>query len=330
MKKFMLHILIILGLLFGLSACNFPIQSNSTDNSAAETAVVQTVAAHLTQSAFSTALAQLTPVAQNTPTLTVVTTMPTAIATVVLPTILPTMPAVIPTATAYVQPTLTPGPTQTPTPLRPGGTFDAPFLTTPPAIDGVWDEWKNNAYPAKYVVYGGGNRTDENDLEGSFRVGWDNQNLYIAVKMLDDKYVQNASGVDLYQGDSIEILLDTNLMGDLNSTQLSADDFQLGISFGRPDVNGTREAYLWYPGSLAGSKSGVVIVSVRGNGVTRMEAAIPWSVLGVSPSRGMTLGFALSFSDNDKESENVQQSMVSSAKNRSLLDPTTWGLLNLK
>ena len=74
----------------------------------------------------------------------------------------------------------------------------------------------------------------------------------------------------------------------------------------------------------------MVIASVRGDGVTRMEASIPWSVLGVSPSKGMTLGFAISFSDNDKESENVQQSMVSSAKNRTLIDPTTWGLLNLK
>lgn len=326
MKKLSLPLFVMLGLLFVLAACNFPVGNNQTDNSAAETAVVQTVSAQLTQSAFSTALAQLTPVTQNTPTLTVVTAIPTP----TLPVVAPTQPGIAPSPTAYTPPIATTGPTPTPAPLRPGGTFDAPFLTTPPTIDGVWDEWKNNAYPAKYVVFGGNNRTGEEDLEGSFRLGWDNQNLYLAVKVLDEKYVQNAAGADMFKGDSIEILVDTNLMGDLNTTQLSADDYQLGISFGKPDVNGTREAYLWYPSNLAGTKSSVVIASVRGDGVTRLEASIPWSVLGVSPSKGMTLGFAISFSDNDKESENVQQSMVSSAKNRTLIDPSTWGLLNLK
>jgi hypothetical protein len=69
---------------------------------------------------------------------------------------------------------------------------------------------------------------------------------------------------------------------------------------------------------------------VAGEGIWRVEAAIPWSILGVSPADEMHLGFAVSVSDNDAGGENLQQSMVSSAAARSLVDPTTWGDLTLQ
>ncbi len=56
-----------------------------------------------------------------------------------------------------------------------------------------------------------------------------------------------------------------------------------------------------------------------------MEAAIPWSVFGVSPQAGLHYGFAFSISDDDKPGSAVQQKMVSTAPGRSLQDPTTWG-----
>jgi hypothetical protein len=62
----------------------------------------------------------------------------------------------------------------------------------------------------------------------------------------------------------------------------------------------------------------------------RLEAAIPWSVFGVTPANGQQFGFAISISDNDNPNENVQQKMVSADPFRSLVDPTTWGVLTLK
>ena len=81
-----------------------------------------------------------------------------------------------------------------------------------------------------------------------------------------------------------------------------------------------------------GSRSQVKIASIRNNaeGITRIEVSIPWSLFGVTPASGDHFGFVLSASDNDKSSENVQQSMVSNVKTRILTDPTTWGDLTLK
>ena len=47
-----------------------------------------------------------------------------------------------------------------------------------------------------------------------FMVGWDTSNLYLAVEVIDEDYEQNTGGVNLFKGDSLEILLDTNIAAD--------------------------------------------------------------------------------------------------------------------
>lgn len=257
-----------------------------------------------------------------------------------------TTPTPAPVITSTPFPTLTPTetprqasptPTSTPTkslptatPEREGGVFEATYLGTPPTIDGTWDEWNTKAYPARNVTFGVGEWDGAEDLEASFRIGWDEDNLYLAVKVKDDRYVQNATGEDIFKGDSLELLLDVDLVGDYLTTSLNDDDYQLGISPGRPDVGHNLEAYLWFPRAKAGAQDQVQIAAVQGKGVYRVEAAIPWSIFGVTPSAGQRFGFVISASDNDKAGENVQQSLTSSAAGRSLLDPTTWGELELK
>lgn len=267
---------------------------------------------------------------------------------------LPALPSQTAPAVATAQPTSAPSitalptlgvtllPTQAPTRAIPSTTPDlsartgvsvaAAYMANKPTLNGDWNDLPDTEYPAEIVVYGAANWKGRDDLAASFKIGWDATNLYLGVKVRDDIYVQNASGENLFKGDSIEILLDTNVAADYYVTRLSPDDFQLGISSGRPDVNGAREAYLWLPANIAGSRSQVKIVSLRSQseGITRIEAAIPWSLFGVTPKAGMHFGFVLSASDNDLSGENVQQTMVSNVKTRILTDPTTWGDLTLK
>ncbi len=236
-----------------------------------------------------------------------------------------------PSAT-QVPPTATkPPPTATQPPVRPGARVNAAFIS--PTLDGNWNEWKDvgTEYPAKNVVFGKSNWANSDDLEASYYVGWDLSNLYIAAKVHDDKYVQVSQGENIFKGDSLEILIDLDLPGDFYSTSLSSDDYQIGISPGRPTIaDGNREAYLWFPSGKAGKLTGVSIAALDEGTQYRVEAAIPWSVFGVVPYRGMRMGFAFSVSDDDLPGEAAQQSMVSSAAGRSLADPTTWGEVTLK
>ncbi len=118
-------------------------------------------------------------------------------------------------------------------------------------------------------------------------------------------------------------------MEDYESAELSDDDFQLGISPGRPHVGSGQEAFLWTPGHLRGVQKNIRIEARQESGMYRVEAAIPWSVFDMEPVAGKHYGFALSVSDNDDGDGGVQQSMISNLPERYPRDPTTWGDLEL-
>lgn len=241
----------------------------------------------------------------------------------------------LPTATSTHTPfptttrTSTPAPTITPTPpSRSGPMVYAAYLSPAPNIDGSLGDWEGEWTTANNVVYGKANRQDAADLSAQFKVGWDRNYLYLAVKVTDDIYVQEASKEELFLGDSLEVLLDTNLGADFKSEALSSDDYQLGIS-GQDLVKDDGEAYLWYPEGSVGSKSKVIIQARPIDEGYRVEVAIPWGVLGMTPASGMHYGFAFSVSDNDNPGSKEQHSMISNVAERELTDPTTWGNLIL-
>jgi hypothetical protein len=249
---------------------------------------------------------------------------PSATPTSIPPTPLPTE-TLIPTITF----TPAPRPTNTPTP-NPRPAVSAAYLSTAPTIDGPWDDWSTTQYPLKYIVWKASDWTGPDDLQASYRVGWDGSYLYLAVKVFDDVYAQHATGANLYLGDSLELLLSTNPYADSPSQGLTSYDFQIGISPGYSDLGDDTEAYLWFPKAKEGSLSSVPIGVEKMDGGYRIEFAVPWSVFGVAPGRGQVYGFAISVSDNDKKDENLQQTMISNVSTRWLANPASWGLLTLK
>jgi hypothetical protein len=178
-------------------------------------------------------------------------------------------------------------------------------------------------------VFGADKWTDAADLSGSLMAGWDNNNLYLAVPVVDNRYVQLTSGENLFLGDSLEVLLDANLPVDYYDRNLNGDDYQIGISPGNPQPGSNPQAYLWFPKSKAGGLSQVKIAAVPTSNGYIVEAAIPWSVFGISPVSGQHYGFAVSISDDDNADKAIQQTMVSNISKRILTDPTSWGDLTL-
>ena len=256
---------------------------------------------------------------QLTPTLTS-TTGPTSTAIII-----PTLTAILPTTTAT-----TILPTNTPRPLiRSSASITATYLGVAPTIDGNLGEWNLTNYVVDKVVFGLDRWDNPQDLLARVMVGWDTRNLYIGAVVIDEDYEQNTSGVNLFRGDSLEILLDTNIAADFYVNYLTPDDFQLGISPGSPVPDEDPEAYLWYPASIDGGRSQVDIASVATGDGYRVEVAIPWSVFEMTPQAGQHYGFAFSVSDNDIDGGVAQQSMVSNVSTRRLSDPTTWGDLLL-
>ncbi len=268
----------------------------------------------------------------------------------ITPPLIATSTAFLPTlepATATPEPTQTLEPaTQTPVVIvvtattaptsapaaRGNAQLYANYLSTAPVQDGTYADWvdKTNKYTMPYFAWGQANWVNHADLEGAFAVAWDNTNLYIGFKITDDIYNQPYAGGDIYNGDAVEVLLDTDLLGDFYTTKLTSDDYQLGLSAGSKDGSISSGAYLWYPSNVAGKRSQVTVTKTfESDNVYRIEAAIPWSMYGITPYAGMRLGFAVNVDDNDNVTSYKKMTMLSSASGLLVQNPTTWGELVL-
>ncbi len=270
-----------------------------------------------------------TPFTFPTPNLTLTAIFaPTATETPLPPTLPPIGPS--PTLAATTPPG-TPPPTATSgiATSRPNGSpVTATFLSSAPVIDGDLSEWTGTGYKADQIVYGAASWSGSSDLSATYYLGWDGGNLYLAVRVTDDKFVQISTGSQIFKGDAVELQFDADLAGDFSSAYLSSDDFQIGLS---PGNFGTLspEAYRWYPASQSGKLISVQVKARQTTNGYELEARIPWVIFGITPSAGARYGLALSVSDDDLAGSAVQQSMVSNVGTRLLLDPTSWGTLIL-
>lgn len=181
--------------------------------------------------------------------------------------------------------------------------------------------------PVDAPVFGVSSWTGPRDLSASLQVGWDSTNLYLMARIIDDTFVQDATGILLYQGDSIELQFDADLAGDFTSRSYNDDDWQLSLSPG--NLVGPNPQWGWwvYRGN-PGSGSIQILSALQPDGY-HLAASIPWSLLRVTPKPGATYGFALNINDNDTLGTKQQESMVSTSPVRQLNDPTSWGTLLL-
>ena len=280
---------------------------------AVNTAVELTLAA-MTPSGPGTAAPTSAPAATSTPPPDPATAAPPPSDTVSAPT------AAAPTA----------GATES-GPARPNGTIiSAPFRDSAPTIDAQQGDWPTEfPYSIDQIVFNPAAWLGAGDQVGRFNIMWDQNNLYLFVVVEDDVHVQNDTGQTLYRGDSLELQFDADLAGDFDATSLNGDDYQIGLS---PGAGGASpENYFWNPLERRGQPTGISLATRRAEGAGGyiLEAAIPWSLFGVTPNLGSRFGFALNSSDNDSPGTTEQQSMISTVITRRLQDPTTWGTLAL-
>jgi hypothetical protein len=223
------------------------------------------------------------------------------------------------------KPTITPGRDGP----RQNGSVSAPYMEEAPVIDGLLEEWNRKKNPLEVAVFGEKFWNGLDDLSGILKLGWDEKYLYLGINVRDDIYVQKVSGKNLFKGDSLEILLDSDLYLDYHVSHNDEDDYQLGISPGTPSLGKNPEAYLWFPKSREGRRSKVEIGVQRSSSGYFLETAIPWSTFKITPAEGQHYGFVFSISDNDNQNLSVQQTLVTNIETRKLGDPLTWGDLYL-
>jgi len=230
-----------------------------------------------------------------------------------------------PTATLFVEPTEL---------ANTANDVVAVRLAAPPLIDGLLDEWGEvPVFESAHLVYQFSGWDGTDDLTALWRLAWDVSNLYISVEVADNVHVQTQTGNQIFRGDSIDVQFDTNREGDWGPG-LSPDDFQITFSPGD---------FATLPPSafrFQGTASGQILDAPGGHHVNlqaqqtatgyRIEAAVPWGDLNLTPAEGLVIGLALNANDNDSPSTAVQEVMKSHIATRTLTDPSGWGTLTLQ
>lgn len=270
---------------------------------------------------------------------------PTAVAEPPIPTVpggeqTATAGALSPTTPPEGEATTAPGATPTigasatpepPTPT-PQPDFAVPRLTTPPAIDGSLDDWGSGpTIVSAYRVYAAAGWDGSADLDATWRVGWDANNFYIGVTVVDDVHAQTQTGNQIFRGDSLDIQVDTDPAA--NATQVNPSTFQVIFSPGNFDD--LPPSAFRFQGTSTGRILDAtghhiqVDAAPTENGYV-LEAAIPWSDFNFSADEGDMLGIALNANDNDRPDEAIQEVMMSSSANRTLTNPQSWGTMMLE
>ncbi len=240
-----------------------------------------------------------------------------------------------PTASPSAAPTVGPSgtPPAGPVLMRPNGALiRAPRLSGNgvPSIDNLAERLTRAnalAYAVDSPVFGASSWSGASDLSGQLEPGWDSANLYLLTRVTDDVFVQEASGILIYQGDSIEVQFDADLAGDFTSRVYNDDDWQIVLSPGNLLAPNAQWEWWVYRGAPGTGK--IQIATQRTDTGYVLAAAIPWTLLRVAPKEGAVYGFALNINDNDTPGALQQKSMVSTSPVRQLNDPTSWGTLQL-
>jgi hypothetical protein len=195
-------------------------------------------------------------------------------------------------------------------------------------IDGRTGDWPTDNWSVVSApVEGAADYSGPQDVSATFQTAWTTQGLLLVVQALDDRFRPGPLGTDLWQGDAIEIQLDSRLDEDFNDRSANADDYQLGIAL-LPDGK-SLQSYRWLPLDKEGVLPAIGVASLTSTGSV-FETLIPWGYFGIeAPQTGNSFGFNVSLSDNDADTT-VQQTIVSASPFRTTFDnPTEWGTLAL-
>lgn len=183
----------------------------------------------------------------------------------------------------------------------------------------VYDNGCANRFPGREALI---------DLSGQVRFAYDADFLYVAFQIEDDGYV-GYSGLEqqYFLGDSPQLSLDMDLLGDYTDSGRSDDDWQIDFS---PEPSAPR-AVLWQLAALSSRNFEEARVASSFSGANYfLEAALPWRSLGATPQPGDQIGLAANVNDNDTPATNAQECIISTAPRREWNNPTTWSILVLQ
>ncbi|MBD3240041.1 MAG: hypothetical protein GF331_05600 [Chitinivibrionales bacterium] len=196
---------------------------------------------------------------------------------------------------------------------------EVPLVDEPVAVDGTLDP----AYTAAVTVpiakaWGayGTEPTDASDLHAEAHLLWDTENLYVCAQVTDDAIV--SGGTDYSKRDAVELFVD---IGNDKSRSFGASDFLYHFACDATSAEEVKHS----------ATTDVQMASSRISDGYAVEAAIPWTTLGLSaaPTAGTVMGLELAARDVETSGEDAQTYLVWKGRAEATRSPSLWGTAQL-
>lgn len=168
--------------------------------------------------------------------------------------------------------------------------------------------------------------SDKSGLEGTLRLGWDQDFLHLLVEVSDATPLRNPQKKgDIWNGDNLEVCLSTDTQADPERGFYTESDWQFGFSTGDPAQGVAPSTWEWsqIKGPVTGAKA-VAHPTAEGY---RLEVSLPWAALkGFRPEAGWEVGFDLALDNGGAAGTRVGQ-WIWSGNSSFYNNPAQWGVL---
>ncbi len=199
----------------------------------------------------------------------------------------------------------------------------APHSTGPITINGTTKNWPGIPpviISGKRVVFG----ADSGGIEGSYKLCWDENNLYVLVTVVDPTPLLNKTTTpeSIWNGDGVELFFGSENVDQGGALLFS--DRHLIIA-----ASGPGKATFNYFNSPEQYPTETLIVPGSDEKGYTLEAAIPWKALGVTaPKAGVDLLFDIGI-DDSVDGKNRQHQIMWNGTDKNSGDRTHWGHIKL-
>lgn len=157
---------------------------------------------------------------------------------------------------------------------------------TPPVLDGFDNEWTADSTLLVNKVLGG-TIANPSDLRAEYKLGWDDNYLYVFGKVNDNVLINDSPNP--WNDDCFELYIDG---GNDKATTYDANDFQLMFRYNDATVYN-------FPTGPA-SPQGVDFVMVPTSSGYHVEIRVSWSFIGIPPvTEGSKIGLDVHVNDDD-------------------------------
>lgn len=180
-------------------------------------------------------------------------------------------------------------------------TLDIARVEEPPTIDGDLSDMETlTAHEFSYTDLWSGEAEGPEDTGGRFYVAYDEENLYLGVRVTDQTVVCNIQPDDIrghWRSDAVEITIDPTAESANTSTTFKTGIFPCtteGFT-----ARGERDADA-NQGLIEETAPGMEVTSQRTEDGYVLEVAIPWTAMPGQPSTGDTIGLNVLVYDGDE------------------------------